>query len=34
MHDFSQWLQSAGEMDEKVCVFLAFGALSARSPLL
>lgn len=27
MHDFSQWLQSAGGMDEKVCVFLAFGAL-------
>ena len=27
MHDFSQWLQSAGGMDEKVCVFLVFGAL-------
>lgn len=26
MHDFSQWLQSAGGMD-KVCVFLVFGAL-------
>lgn len=27
MHDFSQWLQSAGGMDEKACVFLVFGAL-------
>lgn len=27
MHDFSQWLQSADTMDEKVCVFLVFGAL-------
>ena len=27
MHDFSQWLQSAGGMDEKVCVLLVFGAL-------
>lgn len=27
MHDFSQWLQSADGMDEKVCVFLVFGAL-------
>lgn len=24
MHDFSQWLQSADTMDEKVCVFLVF----------
>lgn len=27
MHDFSQWLQSAGGMNEKVCVFLVFGVL-------